>query len=197
MPELRPRHQGIARGIVTAALVTVSFVAARNASASVPASSLQSPASSLGCQPRPQDTVWLVDSRCLASCDVEQNVERLKYWRYDREQGWVRSALPELLAGDDPDTMTTVFLHGNRIATDEAFTKGWLAYRRLTRCADERPVRFVIWSWPSDKAGRPIEDARIKAARTNPAGYYVAWFLDQLEADVPVSLWGHSFARES
>jgi hypothetical protein len=97
------------------------------------------------------------------------------------------------VATDDPDVITVVFLHGNRIPSCEAFTKGWSAYRRLIHCADERPVRFIIWSWPSEKAGGPVEDARIKAARTNPHGYYLAWFVDQLNPGVPVAMWGHSF----
>ncbi len=105
----------------------------------------------------------------------------------------MRSDLAELVATDDPDVISVVFLHGNRIPSCEAFTKGWSAYRQLVRCADERPVRFVIWSWPSEKVGGPVEDARVKAARTNTHGYYLAWFVDQLNPAVPVALWGHSF----
>jgi hypothetical protein len=147
------------------------------------------------CAPRlrPQDEVWLVSSRGLSWCDPPQNVARLRYWRFDRQRSWVVSSLSELSATDDPQVTTVVFLHGNRVSTSEAFTGGWIAYRRLVKCADERPVRFVIWSWPSDQVCGPVKDARVKAARTNPAGYYLAWFVGQLHPDVPVSLWGHSF----
>ena len=142
--------------------------------------------------PRAQDQVWAVSSRGLG-CDVTAGTQRLRYWRYDREQSWVKANLDELLAGDDPEVVTTVFIHGNRIDHCEAFSKGWNAYRRLVACADERPVRFVIWSWPSDPIRGPIQDARIKASRTNPAGYYVAWFVDRLQPGAPVSLWAHSY----
>jgi alpha/beta superfamily hydrolase len=148
-------------------------------------------ASSKPCCPRPQDQVWLVSNRGLG-CNIEQQVQNLKYWRYDCERSWVRSSLAELLAADDGG-ITTVFVHGNRITCDEAFTKGWGAYRTLVRCADERPVRFIIWSWPSDPIRGPVQDAREKACRTNPSGYCLGWFLDRLNPETPVSLMAHSF----
>jgi hypothetical protein len=138
-----------------------------------------------------QDQLWLVSDRS-AGCDVEAQATKLQYWRYDRERCWVGASLAELLAADDSQAVTTVFVHGNRIPPDEAFTKGWTAYRTLVRCADERPVRFIIWSWPSEAVRGPINDARVKACRTNPSGYYLSWFLDQLDPAAPVSLWGHS-----
>jgi hypothetical protein len=117
----------------------------------------------------------------------------MQYWRYDRVKGWARSSLDQLLASEDPNVINTVFIHGNRIDWCEAFTKGWNAYRRLVATADKRPVRFIIWSWPSDRIRGPVQDAREKAARTNPSGYYLAWFLDKLDPNAPVSLWAHSF----
>jgi pimeloyl-ACP methyl ester carboxylesterase len=142
---------------------------------------------------RDSDEVWLVSSRGLGSCNAEQHVGKLKYWHYDREQSWTPAGLDALRATDSADAVTVVFVHGYRIDHCEAFTKGWSAYRALTRCAGERAVRFVIWSWPSAKTCGPIEDARMKAARTNADGYYLAWFVDQLGPQVPVSLWGHSY----
>ncbi|MEX0676558.1 MAG: hypothetical protein WD063_05755 [Pirellulales bacterium] len=149
---------------------------------------------SLACcpQPRLQDQLWLVSHRGL-DCNVEEQVENLEYWRYDREKRWVRSGLAELVAADDGNLITSVFVHGNRISSCEAFTKGWSAYQTLARCGDERPVRWIVWSWPSERAGGPIKDAQEKACRTDPSAYYLAWFVDQLNPDEPVSLWGHSF----
>lgn len=141
---------------------------------------------------RPNDQVWLVSHRGLG-CRVEQQVTKLKYWRLDADRHWVRSSLAELQDAEQPDQLTTIFAHGNRIASCQAFTKGWRVYRKLVRCAGERPVRFVIWSWPSGQVCGPVKDARIKAGRTNPSAYYLAWLVDQLDPDEPVSLWGHSF----
>lgn len=144
-------------------------------------------------QPRPQDELWLVSCRGLGCNSVEEQVGKLGHWRYDRKQGWAKATLPELLATDDLDVITTVFVHGNRICCDEAFSKGWRAYRTMVRCADDRPIRFVIWSWPSEPLKGPVNDARVKAWRTDPAGYYLGWYLDQLNPEAPVSLWAHSY----
>ena len=143
--------------------------------------------------PREQDEVWLVSCRSMGCGDPAQQVDNLRYWHYDRAGGWQPSTVDELLATDDPDVITVVFLHGNRIPCDEAFTKGWSAYRAVVACADERPVRFVIWSWPSEPLRGPINDARVKAARTDPCGYYLAWLLDRMRPEVPVSCWAHSY----
>jgi hypothetical protein len=143
--------------------------------------------------PRPQDELWLVSGRGLGCGDLQQRVAKLQIWRYDREESWTKANLDEFLASDDPSFVTTIFVHGNRISCDEAFTKGWSAYRTLVRCADERPIRFVVWSWPSEAVDGPLNDARVKAGRTDPAAFHLAWFVDQLNPQVPVSYWGHSF----
>jgi hypothetical protein len=143
--------------------------------------------------PRAQDELWLISCRGLGCGDAQQQTSNLQFWRYDRERSWVRADLPELLAGDNPNVITTIFAHGNRISRDEAFTKAWNVYRKLVQCPDERPVRFIAWSWPSEAVRGPINDARVKACRTDPAGYQLGWFVDQLSPDVPVSLWAHSF----
>lgn len=144
-------------------------------------------------QPRAQDTVWLVSSRRLGACIGGDELARLKYWRFDRQRAWTRSGLEEVAGSDNAEVTTVVYLHGNRISSCEAFTQGWHAYRRLSQCADQRPLRFIIWSWPSAKICGPLQDARIKAARTNAHGFYVARFLDHLDGNVPVSMWGFSY----
>jgi len=148
------------------------------------------------CPLRVQDQLWLVSDRGLG-CNVADGAGRLQYWRYDCQQLWTRASLNELLAAEDPDLITTVFVHGNRIGRDEAFTRGWSAYRALVRRADERPVRFIIWSWPSDPVRGLLDDARLKANRTNVTGYYLAWFLDRLNPQSSLSLWGHSYGARA
>jgi hypothetical protein len=98
-----------------------------------------------------------------------------------------------LVATDDPNVITTLFAHGNRISHEEAFSTGWTAYRALAQSADEHPIRFIIWSWPSESYRGLVEDARMKAWRTGPAGYHLGWFVDQLNPQAPVSFLGHSF----
>ncbi|MEX0977498.1 MAG: alpha/beta hydrolase [Pirellulales bacterium] len=141
---------------------------------------------------RPQDQLWLVSNRGLG-CDVEHQFENLKYWRYDPEKRWVRSNLAKLKGADKPHLTTTIFVHGNRVTSSEAFTDGLATYRALVRCANEQPIRFIIWSWPSEPIDGVVDDARIKAARTTPAAYQLAWFVDRLDAQGSVGFWAHSF----
>jgi hypothetical protein len=143
--------------------------------------------------PRAQDEVWLISCRGIGCGQPAQQVERLHYWHYDREAGWQKAGLDGLLATDDPRVTTVVFLHGNRLDFDEAFARGWSAYRAVVSCADERPVRFIVWSWPSEPLRGLVNDARTKAARTDPCGYCLAWLLDRMNPEVPVSCWAHSF----
>jgi len=145
---------------------------------------------------RPQDQLWLVSDRSLG-CASNCMEPRLQYWRYDCQRHWTRANLDELLAVEDPGTNTVVYLHGNRLSSGDAFERAWTSYRSLVRCADARPIRYIAWSWPSDKMGGPIEDARIKAARTDTTAYYLAWFLDRLDPNAPLSLWAHSFGARA
>lgn len=142
------------------------------------------------CGLRPQDQLWVVSDRstsCGASGDVA-----LRYWRFGGGR-WDKSNLDALLAAEDPQVVTTVFVHGNRTTSGDAFSTGWSAYRTLVRRAGDRPVRFVIWSWPSEPVRGLVFDARLKAGRTNASGYHLAWFLDRLHPQAPVRLWGHSY----
>ena len=55
-------------------------------------------------------------------------------------------------------------------------------------------MRFVIFSWPADRIdGGQLEDIRVKAHRTDPNGFYLAWLVDQINPDVQVSLIGYSY----
>ena len=139
---------------------------------------------------RPNDSLWLVSHRGLG-CRGDEPLEKLQCWRF--EESWERASLADLLADDCPNRITTVFVHGNRIDGAEAFTTGFRAYQALVRCAGDRPVRFVIWSWPSERVCGPVKDARIKAARTAPSARYLARLIDRLDSTDRLSLWGHSF----
>ena len=61
-------------------------------------------------------------------------------------------------------------------------------------CAGEYPpMRFVIWSWPSDRICGPARDARVKAARADAEGSFFGWFLSQLKPGTAVGLVGFSY----
>ena len=144
---------------------------------------------------RPQDQLWVINSRALGGTSTEKIAERLAYHRYQPEtNGWVASNLAAFLA--EPADMTTCFLvPGNYYTHAEAIRVGWYAYHRLVgQTTDQRPLRYVIWSWPADPVpGRRLLDARIKFGRLDVGALHLASLLDQFDRSTPVSLVGSSF----
>lgn len=141
------------------------------------------------------DEVWLISTRHLGcpspdkSSDVDLHVEY--YGGEDR--GWIESSFDEFLAGSDPAQPTMIYVHGNRIEWNDAIQRGWHVRNSVLGCSQVEPVRFVIWSWPSDKIHGQFRDVRAKAARTNGEAYYLAWFVSQLDPTAPVNILGYSF----
>ncbi len=64
-------------------------------------------------------------------------------------------------------------------------------YRRLM--CHSPPVRYVIWSWPSDKIRGIVRDARQKAIRSDGESFYLACALAELPEHARLSLIGYSF----
>ena len=89
---------------------------------------------------------------------------------------------------------TWVFVHGNQIPPNVAIERGTKIYRRLRSQAPYRgPIRFIIWSWPSERSTCLVTDARIKSNRTDAESFYLASFLAATANHGPVSLIGYSF----
>lgn len=138
---------------------------------------------------RPQDDVWAVSTRCLGCghAFVPQ------VWHFEAGQ-WQPSSLAAFYASDSTEQVTSVYLHGNRIEAGQALADGLSFYFQLVgRYSDERPTRFVIWSWPSSQIKGQLKDVRTKADRTNLEGFYLAQFLSGMKPDLQVGLLGYSF----
>lgn len=123
-------------------------------------------------------------------------MKNLKYSQLDAQAGWVASTREKFQASDDPNAVTSVFVHGNQI--DAGAARDWVGpavYHSLVRQAPSpRPLRFVIWSWPSERTdARALEDVRIKADRTNREGYFLARVLDEHDPRVQTSVVGYSY----
>jgi hypothetical protein len=144
--------------------------------------------------PRPCNSIWLVSTRAFPCGDPRLHVNELSYHVLDENNEWQPSSLAAFLATDDPAITTIFWAHGNRSTRQQAVSEGMGTYRRIARCSTcDTPMRFVIFSWPADRTGSQLEDIRIKAQRTDPNGYYLAWLVDQVSSDVPVSLIGYSY----
>jgi hypothetical protein len=143
---------------------------------------------------RPQDQLWLVSQRGLGCSPGGAAPTALHYWHYLPGVGWQAATSAEFYASDDPAMLTQIWIHGNQISHSRAFQVGWTVYTSLARRAtSQQPLRFVIWSWPSDKVGGPLEDVRVKAAYTLPAAFHLARFIDAIQKDVHVGLMAYSF----
>jgi hypothetical protein len=174
-------------------LVLTALVACANSTTTY-AKSVTAPSACAPELARPQDQLWLVSARHLGCAAAGVAPEKLGYWHYLPGVGWQRSTSQEFLASDDPAAITQIWIHGNQIEASGAFEVGWTVYSSVARRAiSERPLRFVIWSWPSEKVGRLLEDAQEKAARTGPAAFNLARFIDQIHSDVQVGLIGYSY----
>jgi hypothetical protein len=148
---------------------------------------------------RAQDEIILVNVRPLGGCCIpEMLADSLHVESYQDPDGdgcrqW-QAASMSLLQNADSSIPTVVFVHGNRITPGDAKREGVQVYRRIVRNATSaQPIRFVIFSWPSAQIPGPLKDVRVKAARTRPAGCQLAWVLDQMPADAPVTLIGFSY----
>lgn len=161
----------------------------------------QKPADTCDCEcaSRTQDTIWMISTRHLGCPGrYDPNNPDFQVMRYDWQDGWQDSEFEAFLDTDDPQTVTAVFVHGNRIDSCEAFERGMLAYNSLMRCVDDpRPIRFVIWSWSSTPIRGPMRDARAKAVRCDYDSHYLAWFLAQMSPETRVGLFGFSFGSRT
>jgi hypothetical protein len=139
--------------------------------------------------------VWLINTRCLpcprnqCSCSVEPRYDQLVDGR------WVRSSVDTFLATTQSLHPLVFYVHGNRMAPQDAIAQGMKVYRRVA-CAG-MPLRFVLWSWPSDRVHGAVRDAQLKAARSDGESYYLACLLNRLPSDTPVYLIGYSFGART
>lgn len=141
---------------------------------------------------RPGDQIWVVSTRHLGCQGVTEELPDYRV-QYFAQGNWHRADTEQFLLRDDPARPTVIFIHGNRYTASDAIESGWEAYHALLRCASPGPIRFVIWSWPSDKQGGPIRDARSKACRTLVEGYYLGRLLTRISPDVPTGMIGYSY----
>lgn len=156
---------------------------------------VQAPAAARGCQVvRPGDQLWLVSTRCMG-CAAGNAEPALSIQRYDEATGWQVATLKDFLATDNPAIPTDVYVHGNFVYADDAVSNGMTVYRQLTGNArEDRAVRFVIWSWPTDEPRRHrVEAIREHSYRADTDAWYLGWFLGQINHRVPLGLAGYSF----
>jgi hypothetical protein len=139
------------------------------------------------------DELWFVSARRARI--VDGVAVGLDYWRYDDAGRW-RKVTEEDFTAADTAIPTCFHVHGNRVSVCEANLGGWHYYTKFTAagCRERGPLRWVIFSWPSDRLNTgPRKDVQIKATRAECYGFYLASVVDRLSPDAKVSMLGYSF----
>jgi hypothetical protein len=146
------------------------------------------------------DHVLLVSTRALGTrCDAHAmaaglHCERLAPAGGHSPRRWESISWNDVAADFATPLPTVVYVHGNRVSADEERAHGLALYRQLAaKRRAATPVRYIIWSWPADQLRRPVKDYQVKAARTRPVGWQLAWAVDQWPAESPVALVGYSY----
>jgi hypothetical protein len=123
---------------------------------------------------RSQDQVWLVSTRHIG-CATGGGTPAV--WQL-RDGQWAGSSEEEFHKTADPALTTVIYIHGNRIDNQEGSSGGLAVYQQIVAShADEKGVRYVIWSWPSTKIRGLIKDVRSKAWRSDDESVLLARFL--------------------
>lgn len=174
-------------------------------SATIPAIAQQTSPGTPTPELRPGDEIWVVSSRGLGSrhCDF-QSLETRQYingqWYSSNPSSLIVSGAwnpteimtpPGVIVAPKPMVM---LVHGNSWSFTKAVQRGMQTYQEtITPWHDKPPLRFVIWTWPSDSIAGPIRDIRIKSDRAEEHGFHLARFLQQLPSSTQVSIIGFSY----
>lgn len=147
-------------------------------------------------QPAPEaDRLWCISTRGITSqarC-ADLDSPNLSVTRIGAPYS-TRSSLQEYFDIAGRSEQVVIYVHGNRMDSCDVIPRALSVYRKTLPCRQNRPIDWVIWSWPSAKVGCPIEDVRVKASRTDAQGLYLAWLLrNHVDHQVPTTLIGYSF----
>jgi hypothetical protein len=146
--------------------------------------------------PRPQDEVWLISSRDVCSpCD---DPGRLQISRIVGN-GRAETTLNDLVQTIESTSgfQNIFYIHGNNTDDCWAERSGKAVYQ--LNCGNRchvPPVRFVIWSWPSEKSGarlkRPVRDFRRNLDRCPIDGEWFGYVLSRLPDDADPLIFTYS-----
>lgn len=148
---------------------------------------------------REGDEFWVVSTRSISSTAqcADLHNPRFRIHQYAPSLGFqpqTRDQLIDLLSSD-ATKHSVIYAHGNRFDCAEAVQRGWFVYHKIACYRQaERPLRFIVWSWPSDRVDGVLKDVKIKAERTDSQGLYLAWLLrEAAPAPTPLTVLGYSF----
>lgn len=139
---------------------------------------------------RPYDQLWIVSTRGVG-CPKSGETPPLTFAVRGPDGKWNDTTLEAFLA-ETAKGQTRFWIHGYGADPQRAHDVGLVAQEQFVTDT-ESPVRFVIWSWPSEREGRRLQDIRAKGARTHIEAYCLAWLVARMSAEADISMVGYSY----
>lgn len=137
---------------------------------------------------RKQDQFWLLSTRDIGCIDEEDVVPQKLVG-----SEWKQQTVDDLVKSISPKVVTVLYLHGNRKDEQGSVVDGLATYHEMIgKFADERPVCFLVWTWPSDQIPRPLRDVRVKATRSDEEAWLLARMLSKFPEGTPLGFVGFS-----
>ena len=135
---------------------------------------------------RPGDEIWLISARDVDRCG---NVNGLQCQRFACGV-WNISCCQDLFDVDQTRPMCSpvVYVHGYQTDLFDAQKRGIQVYQNLFgQCGgDDRPIRFIIWAWKSERESRRIvREFTQKAQHASQLGNAFAMTLNHLQSRPP------------
>ena len=143
-----------------------------------------------------KDRLWSISTRGITTNAYQANLEqpKLRVSRLSMNGRSTPADLDQYTEQLGQSRQVVVYVHGNRMSSNGAIRRGLQVYRKTRGCSEREGIDWVIWSWPSDKEGILVHDARRKFRRLDAQGLYLSWLLRKhASADTPTTLIGYSF----
>lgn len=149
--------------------------------------------------PAPGDEIWLINTRNLDNCHQDCTlIPDLPVSRW--EQGEFRNedfgTLMEQMTAT-PQIRNIVYIHGNFTDLGWSIRRGLQVYDGCFANAPARPpVRFIIWSWRSERETLLGKDYRIKSQRAIAEGCRLNSVVTRLGPKPPIVI-GYSLGAQA
>jgi hypothetical protein len=140
----------------------------------------------------------VVDARACCDSDGKFAPEQLSLGRIGLSEGEFEPISLEAFTNETGSNVPIcILVHGYGFNMERSVEDARWAISRLRRAAGDQPVRFMLFHWPSELENSipwPLlpRDIRLKEAKADVGGHYLAWLIGQFPPDQPVCIVGHS-----
>ena len=139
----------------------------------------------------PSQDIWRVDLRAVARLSAEEQwFSKLSFYRW-QEDRWQISNAETFFQTHQPEIPLIVFAPGYTSTTSQTTKVGLGLVRTFN---PQKACRVVFWDWYSERGNERLRrDVRSKLPVIDHAAGYLALFLQKLEPQSKVCLFGFSF----